>query len=106
MANLDHYFFLKKQYKKFNLLRTKFLYYFFISIFYIEGRMETDGLKAYLEAVTDSFGSQIDFAQLVKLYGSATGEQNEKNIVLLNVQAQKNMLSPTILTQNLFLLLT
>ena len=54
--------------------------------------METDGLKAYLEAVTDSFGSQIDFAQLVKLYGSATGEQNEKNIVLLNVQAQKNML--------------
>ena len=78
MANLDHYFFLKKQYKKFNLLRTKFLYYFFISIFYIEGRMETDGLKAYLEAVTDSFGSQIDFAQLVKLYGAASGEQNEK----------------------------
>ena len=25
-------------------------------------QLTTDGLKAYLEAVTDSFGSQIDFA--------------------------------------------
>ena len=41
-------------------------------------QLTTDGLKAYLEAVTDSFGSQIDFAQLVKLYGAASGEQNEK----------------------------
>lgn len=32
-------------------------------------QLTTDGLNSYLEAVTDSFGSQIDFAQLVKLYG-------------------------------------
>ena len=41
-------------------------------------QLTTDGLKAYLEAVTDSFGSQIDFAQLIKLYGAASGDQNEK----------------------------
>ena len=32
-------------------------------------QLTTDGLKAYLEAVTENFGSQIDFAQLVKIYG-------------------------------------
>jgi IS1 family transposase len=34
----------------------------------------TDGHKAYLDAVGNAFGSQIDFAQLVKLYG---GQQEE-----------------------------
>lgn len=37
-------------------------------------QLTTDGLKAYLEAVADSFGSQIDFAQLVKLYGGSSEE--------------------------------
>jgi IS1 family transposase len=32
-------------------------------------QLTTDGLKAYLEAVEDSFGADIDFARLVKLYG-------------------------------------
>jgi IS1 family transposase len=32
-------------------------------------QLTTDGLQTYLEAVTEPFGSQIDFAQLVKLYG-------------------------------------
>jgi hypothetical protein len=32
-------------------------------------QLTTDVLKAYLEAVTENFGSQIDFAQLVKIYG-------------------------------------
>jgi len=36
-------------------------------------QLTTDGLNAYLEAVTDSFGSHIDFAQLVKLYGKNNG---------------------------------
>jgi IS1 family transposase len=37
----------------------------------ITGRVQitTDGLFNYVEAVTDSFGSQVDFAQLVKIYG-------------------------------------
>jgi IS1 family transposase len=36
-------------------------------------QLTTDGLKAYLEAVEDAFGSAIDYAQLVKLYGDAPG---------------------------------
>ena len=32
-------------------------------------QLTTDGLSKYLEAVTDSFGSYIDFAQLIKIYG-------------------------------------
>jgi IS1 family transposase len=34
-------------------------------------QMTTDGLKAYLEAVEGAFGCDVDFAQLVKLYGNA-----------------------------------
>lgn len=37
-------------------------------------QLTTDGHKAYLDAVGNSFGSQIDFAQLVKMYG---GQQEE-----------------------------
>ena len=32
-------------------------------------QLTTDGLRAYLEAVDEAFGNNIDFAQLVKLYG-------------------------------------
>ena len=39
-------------------------------------QLTTDGFHAYLEAVADSFGSQIDFARLVKMYGgSSEGER-------------------------------
>lgn len=41
-------------------------------------QLTTDGLKAYLEAVTDSFGSRIDFAQLQKLYGGSGSQNTEK----------------------------
>ena len=34
-------------------------------------QMTTDGLKAYLEAVDQTFGIDIDYAQLVKLYGNS-----------------------------------
>jgi IS1 family transposase len=34
-------------------------------------QMTTDGLKAYLEAIEGAFGCDVDFAQLVKLYGNA-----------------------------------
>jgi IS1 family transposase len=34
-------------------------------------QLTTDGPKAYLEAVEGAFGCDVDFAQLVKLYGSA-----------------------------------
>jgi len=34
-------------------------------------QLTTDGLKAYLEAVEENFGADIDFAQLIKLYGKS-----------------------------------
>jgi hypothetical protein len=39
-------------------------------------QLTTDGHKPYLEAVEDAFGADIDYAQLVKIYGTerATGE--------------------------------
>ncbi len=41
-------------------------------------QLTTDGHKAYLEAVEGAFGADIDFAQLVKLYGGAEGAGPEK----------------------------
>ena len=32
-------------------------------------QLTTDGHKAYLEAVEGAFGADVDYAQLVKLYG-------------------------------------
>src|SRR5260221_1008414 len=34
-------------------------------------QLTTDGHRAYLEAVEEAFGDDIDYAQLVKLYGAA-----------------------------------
>jgi IS1 family transposase len=34
-------------------------------------QLTTDGLKAYLEAVEGAFGADVDYAQLVKLYGAS-----------------------------------
>ena len=33
-------------------------------------QMTTDGFRAYLTAVESAFGADVDYAQLVKLYGS------------------------------------
>jgi 3-methyladenine DNA glycosylase/8-oxoguanine DNA glycosylase len=35
-------------------------------------QITTDGHKAYLEAVEDAFGADIDYAQLQKIYGAVT----------------------------------
>jgi IS1 family transposase len=39
----------------------------------VTGRMQltTDGLRVYVDAVEESFGTEIDYAQLVKIYGAA-----------------------------------
>jgi IS1 family transposase len=34
-------------------------------------QLTTDGHRAYLDAVEDAFGAEIDYAQLVKIYGNA-----------------------------------
>lgn len=39
-------------------------------------QLTTDGHKAYLEAVEEAFGSDVDYAQLVKLYGNAKESLN------------------------------
>ena len=33
-------------------------------------QISTDGLKAYVSAVEDAFGGEVDFAQLHKIYGN------------------------------------
>lgn len=38
-------------------------------------QLTSDGLNCYLEAVESAFGSAIDYAQLVKLYGGDTPER-------------------------------
>lgn len=34
-------------------------------------QLTTDGHKAYLIAVEEAFGADVDYAQLVKMYGTA-----------------------------------
>lgn len=58
-------------------------------------QLTTDGLHSYLEAVTDNFGSQIDFAQLVKLYGKegSTGNAEKKYSPAKFTGARKTVVS-------------
>lgn len=46
----------------------------------LDGRvqMTTDGLKVYLDAVKGAFGYQIDYPQLVKIYGPPIGRGAER----------------------------
>jgi IS1 family transposase len=41
-------------------------------------QLTTDGHKAYIEAVEGAFGGDVDFAQLVKLYGDSPDKGNQK----------------------------
>ena len=41
-------------------------------------QLTTDGLKAYLEAVEGAFGGDVDYAQLIKLYGEPTGQKGHE----------------------------
>ena len=41
-------------------------------------QLTTDGHKSYLEAVEGAFGGDVDYAQLVKLYGSQEGKGDER----------------------------
>jgi len=41
-------------------------------------QLTTDGYKPYLKAVDDAFDGEIDFAQLIKIYGTPQGDGNEK----------------------------
>ncbi|MDO8281815.1 MAG: DDE-type integrase/transposase/recombinase [Thermodesulfovibrionia bacterium] len=41
-------------------------------------QLTTDGHKAYVEAVEEAFGSEVDFSQIVKLYGVERIEKDSK----------------------------
>jgi hypothetical protein len=41
-------------------------------------QLTTDGHRVYLEAVESAFGSEIDYAMLVKLYGADRGESEAR----------------------------
>ena len=41
-------------------------------------QLTTDGNSAYLEAVEENFGADVDYAMLVKIYGPATGRDDER----------------------------
>jgi IS1 family transposase len=41
-------------------------------------QLTTDGLNAYIDAIEDSFNGQVDYAQLIKLYGNDGTNDNEK----------------------------
>jgi len=58
------------------------------------GQLTTDGLKYYQQAVLTAFGSQIDFAQLVKKYDSAdepTNQSDRKYSPSKFISAKKNV---------------
>lgn len=40
-------------------------------------QLTTDGHRAYLSAVEDAFGAEVDYAMLVKIYGEAAGAGSE-----------------------------
>ena len=58
-------------------------------------QMTTDGLQTYLNAVPDAFGSRIDYAQLVKIYGKTEDDKRErylgaeKRVILGNPDTSK-----------------
>jgi IS1 family transposase len=41
-------------------------------------QITTDGLRVYADAIENTFGSDVDFAMLVKLYGDAGSESPER----------------------------
>ena len=41
-------------------------------------QLTSDGHKAYLEAIEGAFGGDVDYAQLVKIYGSKSGVSSDK----------------------------
>ena len=41
-------------------------------------QLSTDGHKPYLEAVEATFGADVDYAMIIKIYGAATGAGDER----------------------------
>lgn len=51
-------------------------------------QLTTDGLRAYLDAVEGAFGADIDYAQLIKIYGASQEETRYSPAQCLGCQKQ------------------
>jgi hypothetical protein len=58
-------------------------------------QLTTDGLKCYLDATEDAFGSEIDYAQLVKIYGNEQGQGEVRYSPAVCMGAKKGVISGT-----------
>lgn len=68
-------------------------------------QLTTDGHKAYLEAVEGAFGGDVDYAQLVKMYGEHLSERatnQPSNTLRQNARGSRKILSRAILTRIIF----
>ena len=63
-------------------------------------QLTTDGHKAYLDAVEGAFGADVDFAQLVKVYGASPDSARvvtaQRNV--LELESGRSKASPTKIT--------
>ena len=67
-------------------------------------QLTTDGHKPYLKAVDETFDGDIDFAQLIKIYGNAKAKETKSGIVRLNLQAPKRKSLKVGQRKNIYLL--
>ena len=58
-------------------------------------QLTTDGLKAYLSAVEDAFGGDVDYAQLVKIYGAAPSGPETRYSPAECIGAEKHCITGT-----------
>lgn len=53
-------------------------------------QLTTDGHRAYMEAVEDAFGGDVDYAQLIKMYGAAPKSEQVRYSPPTCIGARKN----------------
>ena len=56
-------------------------------------QLTTDGHRAYLEAVEEAFGADVDYAQLIKLYGATPKEDQRRYSPASCIGARKERVS-------------
>ena len=54
-------------------------------------QLTTDGHRAYLEAMEDAFGGDVDYAQLIKLYGPAPDQEHRYSPPRCNGSRRRNV---------------
>jgi IS1 family transposase len=56
-------------------------------------QISTDGLRAYVEAIESAFGTEVDFAQIVKTYGRAEVSDNRRYSAPEFVSSEKKVIT-------------